>query len=397
MRVRCIEDIKRALDPALPVVSLFSGGLDSSHLLKLLKDFGCRHAIALAVDIGDDVNTDILAARAAKLGAEFLAVNVREQFARDFVVPAIQAQAYYQGNYPVSSSLSRPLIAKVAMEIAQQRGAQAILHSAHPSQNTLRRINGSLSLLGFTGVFGTPYELTPVPRPAKAAELAQAGVTELAERTISIDSNLWCREFESGAIDDPEHFVIPDHLYKWTRAVPHPEHAAAQIRYERGVPVELDGRRLGPVELIAELNQLAGPYRLGRYIGLEHLATGEKVLEVREMPAAHILLAGYAHLLSASVDAETIREKKHLDLLWVREAVEGRWFGRLRIAAQQFILSVCDEVCGTIRVELGEGYATPVSIRSTAPLYIRDRERWERERSRRDWPENEPFASTSAR
>lgn len=382
-RVRCIQDIGRVLDPLRPVVALFSGGLDSSHLLKLLHDAGSRDVIALVVDIGDDLDSGLLATRAGYLGATLLMVDAREQFASEFVLPAIQAQAYYQGNYPVSASLSRPLIAKKAMEVAQERGAQAILHSAHPSQNTLRRINGSLELLGFTGVFGTPHELTPVPRRVEAAELADAGIVELAERTISLDTNLWCREFESGAIDDPEQFVIPEHLYKWTRAGQRAERSSVTIRYEQGVPVELDGQQLGPVELIDQLNRLAGPYRLGRYVGLEHLGTGEKVLEAREMPAAHVLLAGYAHLLSASVDAETIREKLHLDLLWVREAIEGRWFGRLRAAAQQFILSVSAEVSGTVQMRFSDGYATPVRIRSSAPLYIRDRESWEYEASRR--------------
>jgi argininosuccinate synthase len=364
------------------VVALFSGGLDSSYLLKLLRDAGIREVIALVVDVGDDIDPDLLGARAKRLGAELTVVDAREQFANEFVLPAIQAQAYYLGNYPVSSSLSRPLMAKTAMAVAHERGAQAIVHSAHPSQNTLRRINGSLDLLGFTGVYGTPYELTPVPRPIEAAELADAGIVELADRTVSLDSNLWCREFESGPIDDPENFTVPEHLYTWTRAGQPVERSAVSIRYDRGIPVELDDRVLGSVQLIGELNRLAGPFRLGRYAGLEDLHTGEKVLEIREMPGAHVLLAGYAHLLTASVDADSIREKLHLDMVWVREAVEGRWFGRLRDAAQRFISRVSADVCGTVRMAFSEGYATPVSIRSDAPLYIRNREAWEYETSR---------------
>ncbi|MGH3155058.1 MAG: argininosuccinate synthase-related protein, partial [Streptosporangiaceae bacterium] len=382
-RIRSIEDLGRVLDPSRPVVALFSGGLDSSHLLKLLRDARIRHIIALVVDIGDDLDTEPLERRAGNLRAELVVVNARRRFADEFILPAIQAQAYYHGIYPISSSLSRPLIAMTAMEVARQHGAQAILHSAHPSQNTLRRINRSLELLGFDGAYGTPYELTPVPRSAEAAALADVGIVELAERTISLDSNLWCREFEAGSIDDPEHFAIPEHLYKWTRAGQPAQRSSVTVRYERGVPVELDGQELGLVELIDELNQLAGPHRLGRYVGLEHLTNGEKVLEAREMPAADVLLAGYAHLLSATADAETIREKIHQDLLWVREAVEGRWFGRLRLAAEQLILSVSAGVSGTIQMSLAGGRAMPVSIRARAPLYIRDREAWEFEASLR--------------
>lgn len=384
--VRRIEDVGQLLDFSRPVVTLFSGGLDSSYLLKLLRDNGIRDVIALVVNVGDDVDVDLLRSRAQHLGAELTVVDGRHEFATEFVLPAIQAQAHYLGNYPVSSSLSRPLIAKIAVEVARQRQAQAILHSAHPSQNTLRRINGSLELLGFDGVFGTPYELTPLARPIEAAELADAGVVELADRAISLDTNLWCREFESGAIDDPERFSIPERLYKWTKAGQTVQRTSVSITYEAGVPVALDDELIDLVTLIDRLNRLAGPHRLGRYVGLEHLGTGEKVLEAREMPAAYVLLTGYAHLLSASVDAETIREKLHMDQLWVREAVEGRWFGRLRRAAQQFVSSVSAEVCGTIELALSDGYATPVSIRAHAPLYIRDREVWEYEVNKRDRP-----------
>ncbi|TCR16032.1 argininosuccinate synthase-related protein [Streptomyces sp. BK205] len=377
--VRSIQDINRLLDPSRPVVTLFSGGLDSTYLLKLLKDAGIPEVVALVVDIGDDLDTGLLAARARHLGAELVVEDGREEFASDFVLSAIQAQAYYLGNHPISSSLSRPLIARKALEVARERRAQAILHSAHPTQNTLRRINGALELLGFSGVFGTPYELTPVPRPIEAAELADAGLGDLSERSVSLDTNLWCREFESGAIDNPEQFTVPEHLYKWTRSGQAPEREAVTVTYRRGVPVELDGRPLAPVRLIEELNRIAGAYRLGRYVGLEHLSGGEKVLEVREMPAAHVLLAGYAHLLSASVDAETIREKQHLDQLWVREALEGRWFGRLRLAAQGFIGSVSAEVTGMVTMSFEAGYVVPTSIRAERPLYIRDREAWEYE------------------
>lgn len=376
-RIRCVDHIRQVLDPGRPVVSLFSGGLDSSYLLKLLRDAGIRDVIALVVDVGDEGERDELAKRADRLGARLEVVDARQEFATDFVLPALQAQAYYLGLYPVSSSLSRPLMAKVAIDVAGRYDAQAILHSAHPSQNTLRRINGSLELLGFAGAFGTPYEWTPVPRPIEAAELSDHGITELADRTISLDTNLWCREFEAGSIDDPERFEVPEDLYVWTRAGRTPTRHEVAVTFERGVPTRLDGQPRDLVRLIDELNWLAGAHRLGRYYGLEHLGGGEKVLEVREMPAAHVLLTCYAHLLTATVDAETIREKAHLDQLWVREAVEGRWFGRLRIAAQQFAASVGEAVSGTVRVRLGDGLLTPVSIRADAPLYIRDREAWE--------------------
>jgi argininosuccinate synthase len=382
--VKSTLDIPGLLVPSRPVIALFSGGLDSSYLLKLLRDAGVEQTVALAVDLGDDMDKKRLRHRAERFSATLEVVDARQEFARDFVAPAIQAQSLYLGMYPISSSLSRPLMAKVAMEAARRHGAQAILHSAHPSQNSIRRINGALDLLGFDGVYGTPFENTPVTRSVKAAELAEVGITDLATRSISMDTNLWCREFESGEIDDPEQFAVPPGLYKWTQAGAATEPATIAVTFKAGLPVAVDGRRAGLVELVAELNRRAGAHRIGRYIGLEHLAGGEKVLEVREMPAAHVLLQSYAHLLAASVDAETMREKAHVDQLWVREAVEGRWFGRLRAAGQAFASAVSEAVTGTVTVQLRLGAATVTGIRAAAPLYLRNREAWEHEVAWRD-------------
>lgn len=392
--IRSISDIGRRLVISRPVVALFSGGLDSSYLLKLLRDVGIRDIVALAVDVGDDLDEPALRSRAERLGAKLEVVDARNEFANDFVAPAIQAQACYLGMYPISSSLSRPLMAKVAMQVAARHGAQAIVHSAHPSQNTIRRINGSLGLLGFDGVFGTPFEFTPVARSVEAAELAEVGLTDLMTRSVSIDTNLWCREFESGEIDDPENFVIPPRLYKWTRAEPTAEPDTVTLQFDQGRPTMVDGRRAELTELIAELNRRGGAHRIGRFLGLEHLAGGEKVLEVREAPAASLLLQAYAHLLAASVDAETIREKAHLDQVWVREAVEGRWFGRLRTAAQEFISSVGATVTGTVSMDLRWGTATATQIRAAAPLYLRDREAWEDEIA---WSDGAPRADEESR
>jgi argininosuccinate synthase len=382
--IRSTSDIVRRLVSSRPVVVLFSGGLDSSYLLKLLRGAGIEDIVALAVDVGDDLDQATLRHRAERLGATLEVVDARTEFARDFVAPAIQAQSYYLGMYPISSSLSRPLMAKTAMEVAERHGAQAILHSAHPSQNSIRRINTSLDLLGFDGLFGTPFEETPVSRSVEAAELAEIGIADLATRSISMDTNLWCREFESGEIDDPESFAIPPRLYKWTRADSVAEPDSVAVTFEEGRPTAIDGRVPGLRDLVAELNQRAGAHRIGRYSGLEHLAGGQKVLEVREMPAAHVLLQGYAQLLAASADAETIREKAHIDQIWVREAVEGRWFGHLRTAAQAFVSAVSAAVTGTVTMELRTGGIAVSGIRAAAPLYIRNREAWEHEVAWRD-------------
>ncbi|MEV6805417.1 argininosuccinate synthase-related protein [Streptomyces sp. NPDC051132] len=366
------------LDPDRPVVTLFSGGLDSSYLLLRLRRMGLREVHAVSVDIGEDESGPYKRLVAEALGARLHLLDRRAEFADRFVAPAIAAQAVYLGIHPVSSTLSRPLIAETAVELARSLGAQAVLHTANRSQNTLRRLNGALALLGYEGAYGSPYDLDPVTREDKLNALRAAGVDLLAGRIVSGDSNLWCREFESGILDDPERHEVPEEMYAWSRPTAAPGATELlTVTVENGRPVALDGARLPLTELIELLNRRVGAYGLGRYSGLEHLDHGEKVLEIREMPAAWLLLSTYRHIESACLDAELVLQKRHLEQLWVREALEGRWFGELRLAAQSFVDACASRTSGSVTWRLRTGGADTRSITAGRPLYLRDREEWE--------------------
>jgi argininosuccinate synthase len=367
-----------SLDPDRPVVTLFSGGLDSSYLLLRLRRMGIREVHAVSVDIGEDESSTYKRQVAAALGATIHILDRRAEFADRYVAPAIAAQAVYLGIHPVSSTLSRPLIAHSAVGLARALGAQAVLHTANRSQNTLRRLNGALGLLGYEGAFGSPYDLDPVTRDDKLVELRAAGIDLLAGRIVSGDSNLWCREFESGILDDPELHEVPEEMYTWSRPTARPgDTDTLTVTFEHGLPVALDGEPLPLTGLVERLNRRVGAYGLGRYSGLEHLDHGEKVLEIREMPAAWLLLSSYRHIESACLDAELIREKRHLEQVWTREALEGRWFGELRMAAQVFIDACAARTTGSVTWRLRTGGADTRSIAVGSPLYLRDREEWE--------------------
>ncbi|MFC9506724.1 argininosuccinate synthase-related protein [Streptomyces sp. NPDC057002] len=367
-----------SLDPDRPVVTLFSGGLDSSYLLLRLRRMGIREVHAVSVDIGEDESSTYKRQVAEALGATIHILDRRAEFADRYVAPAIAAQAVYLGIHPVSSTLSRPLIAHSAVGLARALGAQAVLHTANRSQNTLRRLNGALALLGYEGAFGSPYDLDPVTRDDKLVELRAAGIDLLAGRIVSGDSNLWCREFESGILDDPELHEVPEEMYTWSRPTAGPgDTDTLTITFEHGLPVALDGEPLPLTGLVERLNRRVGAYGLGRYSGLEHLDHGEKVLEIREMPAAWLLLSSYRHIESACLDAELIREKRHLEQVWTREALEGRWFGELRLAAQVFIDACAARTTGSVTWRLRTGGADTRSIAVGSPLYLRDREEWE--------------------
>ncbi|MEU7720814.1 argininosuccinate synthase-related protein [Streptomyces tibetensis] len=375
--IRSFRQIEGLLDPSRPVVTLFSGGLDSSYLLLRLRQLGLTDVHAVSVDLGEDESSAYKQQIADALGVTLHILDRKQEFAASFVAPAIAAQAVYLGIHPVSSTLSRPLIAQAAVELAGELGAQAVIHTANRSQNTLRRLNGALSLLGYPGLYGSPYDLEPVDRDAKHAALRSAGVDLLAGRAVSGDSNLWCREFESGILDDPENHAVPEGMYRWSALDPHLAADTVSVGFEAGLPVTLDGEHLPLVDLTAALNRRVGAYGLGRYSGLEHLDHGEKVLEIREMPAAWLLLRSYRHVESACLDAELIREKQHLEQVWVREALEGRWFGELRTAAQQFIDICARRTTGQVTWELHVGGAETRAITAPRPRYLRDRERWE--------------------
>lgn len=377
-RIRSFGDLDAMQGHVDHVLTLFSGGLDSSYVLKELSQRKLR-ITALSVDVGEDCGVQDLKEIADFFGAELAIVDAREMFAHEAVAPAIRAQAKYLGMYPVSSSLSRPILAKVAVRIARELGCDAIVHTANQSQNSLRRLNGAIGQLGYSGCYGTPYERSVLTREEKIEVLRQLGLARFQARGISGDANLWCREFESGSIDNPEGFWVSPSLFEWTRApeVPLPTREI-QIDFRAGVPVSIDQQPMDLVSLIAHLNSAVGAYAIGRYSGLEHLEGGEKVLEVREAPAATILMDAYRQIETAVLDAELLREKVTLEQLWTREAVEGRWFAPLRECADAFIRMSSEKVTGTVRYRLRQGAMDVCSIKAHRPLYLTDRDAWEK-------------------
>jgi argininosuccinate synthase len=375
-RIRSLDDLDALA--GRHVLTLFSGGLDSSFVLRELARRGCR-TTALAVDVGDGIHRDDLKSIAGHFGADLQVVDAREEFVEKGVVPAIRAQAKYLGIYPISSSLTRPIMAAAAVRVARALGCEAIVHTANQSQNSLRRLNGAIAQQGFTGWYGTPYEFSALSREQKITALAAEGLNRFQARGISGDANLWVREFESGSLDNPEAFWVPESLYLWTAPSARAYDVDLSIRFEAGRPVALNGDPWPMLDLIERLNLHAGAFGIGRYCGLEHLDAGEKVLEVREAPAATLLMDAYRHLETATIEYEVLREKLVQEQLWVREAIEGRWFGSLRESADQFVRSTSRRVNGSVSYRLRTGAADVCSIVADRPLYLTDRDAWEKE------------------
>jgi argininosuccinate synthase len=360
------------------VICLFSGGLDGTYLLHHIASvLPSARVLALTIELGggDGVRAERVC---RELGIEHEVLNLTREFLADYAFPAIAAQAVYLGTHPISASLTRPLMAQAAAAVAREREYDAVLHTADGTQNSLRRFNQTFAALKFAGSYGSPFVVDAPSREKKLLKLADAGLAGVVVRArpesvlYSTDVNLWCREFEAAGLDDPEQIDVPDSLYEWT--VPtDPQPIVVEVGFERGVPVALDGRPCEPDVLVRELNACVGARGIGRYIGLEEIASGRKVQEVREMPAAHLLLDAYRRLEQSSVNAATMREKVHLEQVWVHEAVEGRWLGPLREAAQAFISSVAQAVSGRVRYKVSAAGLTPRAVIAQEPLYVRDR------------------------
>ncbi|TPR05230.1 hypothetical protein CAN33_0033695 [Aspergillus niger] len=238
-----------------PVVTMFSGGLDSTYLLLKLQQLGYTNIHAVAVDVGAPVDEEGLTKHAAHFGASFKCLDGRELFVKDGVMPAIRAHATYMRMFPISSSLTRPVIARLITDYANSVNAGLLLHTANLSQNSLPRLNNCIRLYGFSGKFGSPYVHSVTSREKKASELSAAGLTIMAERKLSGDENLWCREFEDGPLGDPEGFNIPEEAYEWTRRSGDYAPEKLTISFENGNLSSINGDELPLIDAIALLNK----------------------------------------------------------------------------------------------------------------------------------------------
>ncbi len=368
-----LEEIDEGFLATSRLMILYSGGLDGTYLLHHIHRVRpSAEVIVLSCDLGGGADINRARMICERLPFEHIVLDQTATFVRDYVFPSIAAQACYGGTHPISASLSRPLLARTAFDEATRRGCSVILHTADATQNSLRRFNRTLADLGFNGRYGSPFSARPPHRKEKRWTLAEVGIIDDGASIFSTDVNIWCREFEAAGLDDPENIEIPESLFHWTR-YRSADPVEVEVTFEAGIPVALDGVERDGISLISRLNDVVGQFGLGRFIGLEEIANGQKVQEVREMPAAMLLMDAYRRLEQAIHPASCIREKMHVEQLWVQEAVEGRWLSPLREASQSFISTLASSVSGRVRYLLSENRILLRGLTADSPLYVRDR------------------------
>ncbi|QXJ20053.1 argininosuccinate synthase [Actinomadura graeca] len=358
------------------VVLAYSGGLDTSVAIPFLAEQTGGEIIAVAVDVGQGgEDLDTIRKRALACGAaEAVVVDAREEFAADFCVPALQANALYMDRYPLLSSLSRPLIVKHLVSAAKEFGGTTVSHGCTGKGNDQVRFEAGLSALNPDLKVIAPARDFAWTRDKAIAFAEEKGlpIDVSAKSPYSIDQNLWGRAVETGFLEDIWNGPIED-VYDYTADPAQPREAdEVIITFAAGVPVALDGRPLTPYEVIAELNRRAGAQGVGRIDMVEDRLVGIKSREVYEAPAAIALIAAHMELENVTVERDLARFKRSVDQRWGELVYDGLWFSPLKDALDAFIADAQRQVSGDVRMTLHGGRAVVTGRRSDASLYSYD-------------------------
>lgn len=355
------------------VVLAYSGGLDTSVGIGWLKDATGKEVVALAVDVGQGgEDMEDIRQRALDCGAvESIVVDAKDEFAEDFLMPALKANALYQKRYPLVSALSRPVIAKHLAITAKQLGADSVAHGCTGKGNDQVRFEAAVAALAPELSSIAPVRDLALTRDKAIiyAEEHNLPIRQSAKNPYSIDKNVWGRAVETGFLEDPWNAPIED-LYEYTMDPSVPKDAdEITITFEHGVPVAIDGVNYSPLAIIEELNSVAGKHGVGRIDVVEDRLVGIKSREVYEAPAAMALIAAHEALESLTLERDLNRYKRGVESEWANLVYDGLWFSGLKRSLDVFIDDTQKYVSGDIRLKLQGGRAVVTGQRSEQSLY----------------------------
>ncbi len=357
------------------VLLLYSGGLDTSVMLKWIQDEYGAEVVALTVNLGQPgEDYEVVRGKALDLGAiDCRVIDAREEFAHDFVVPAIKANALYGGGYPLFTALGRPLIAKLAVDVARETGCDTIAHGCTGKGNDQVRIETTIATLAPELRVIAPVRTWQMGREEEIAYAREHGIpvkggTEAAP--YSIDDNLWGRSSEGKWIEDLSHAPEDDVFQLVTRPEEAPEEPEmVLIGFEAGVPVSLNGERLGLVELLERAGEIGARHGVGIVDHIEDRIVGLKVRDIYEVPAAALILPAHQELERLVGTIHQNQFKPELDRRWAYLVYAGLWWEPLRSDLDAYMESVSRHVTGTIGLKLYKGLARVVTRESPHAVY----------------------------
>jgi argininosuccinate synthase len=357
------------------VVLAYSGGLDTSVALKWIQEEYNAEVITYTADLGQGRELDLIEKRAKDTGAVKVYIeDLREEFVRGYVFPALKAGAIYESRYMLATALGRPLIGKRMVEIAQKEGADAVAHGCTGKGNDQVRLDVTTMALDPKLKIIAPVRIWSMKSREEEIEYAQKHnilVPVTKKSPYSIDLNLWGRSIECGILENPW-LEPPDDIYELTvspqKAPDEPTYV--EIEFESGIPVKLDGKELSPVDLIDTLSKIGGANGVGRVSFVEDRLVGIKSRETYECPAATILFPAIKALEELTLDRQTIHFKEEkISHEYSRLVYFGLWFSPLREALDAFIDVIEKNVTGTARVKLYKGNCNVVGAKSPYSLY----------------------------
>jgi argininosuccinate synthase len=360
------------------VLLLYSGGLDTSVMLKWIQDSYQAEVVCLTVNLGQPgEDYGVIEDKARRLGAlECHVVDAREEFASSYVAPAIKANALYGGGYPLFTALGRPLIAKLAVEYARRTGCDTIAHGCTGKGNDQVRIEATVATLAPELKTIAPVREWQMGREEEIAYAREHGIpvkggTEVAP--YSIDDNLWGRSSEGRWIEDLDHAPEDDVFQLVTRPEEAPDEAElVTVEFERGLPVGLNGERLGLVELLERAAEIGCRHGVGIVDHIEDRIVGLKVRDIYEAPAAAILLTAHQELEKLVGTIHQNQFKLELDRKWAYLVYAGLWWEPLRTDLDAYMDSVNAQVTGTIGLKLFKGSVRVVTRSSPNAVYDAD-------------------------
>ncbi len=355
------------------VVLAYSGGLDTSVAIGWIAEQTGAEVIALAVDVGqggEDLET--IRTRALACGAAAAeVVDVREEFAADYCMPALLANARYMERYPLVSALSRPLIVRHLARVALETGAGMVAHGCTGKGNDQVRFEAGLAALAPDVRVTAPVRDSGMTRDKAIAFAAEKGlpINVTSRSPYSIDQNVWGRSCETGHLEDIWNAPQPD-VYGYTSdpaaGLPAEE---ITISFASGLPVALNGQPRTPLEMITDLNRIAGAHGIGRIDMVEDRLVGIKSREIYEAPGAMVLITAHSELESVCVERDLARFKRLAEQRWTELVYDCLWFSPLKQALDAFVSQASRHVTGDIRLTLQGGRAVVTGRRSPAALY----------------------------
>ncbi len=358
------------------VVLAYSGGLDTSVAVAWLKEQYETEVVTLTVDLGGESLREGVADRALKSGASrAYVIDGRDRFIRQFVWPSLQANALYQGVYPLATALARPLIAQLLVEVADRERCDAVAHGCTGKGNDQVRFDVAVHALDPRLEVVAPMRVgMGLSRDQEIDYAIERGIDIpiTKESPYSIDVNLWGRSCETGVLEDPW-ATPPADAYEWTVAPTDAPDIPTEltIGFEGGIPVSLDGESLGPVELVQRVHDIGGVHGIGRIDHVEDRLVGIKSREIYETPAATILHTAHAALEGLTLSKEQLRFNRLVADETAQATYDGIWFSALHRDLREYIRSSQRVVNGQVRMRLDHGNAYVVGRRSDDLLYDR--------------------------